>query len=218
MKLSILMVIVDVPLHSGRPHFFLRDAIESVRNGGHQNFELLIASDGPLPKAKEMIDGIGDERIRFVEMPRQHQWGHDHRNRLIGMATGDLIGFLDHDDAIAENALFKVASYAEKFPGRPLLLSIQMPAIVGGYVMRPALRFGSLAGSMLYAPRDLLAPLSSANGYSGDYDCLVQTITNAKEAGRPAEFLNDIGNMSRPWFGPMVAAAGYKMIRTCVWM
>jgi len=213
-KFTLITPIVDVPLGSGRPHFFLKDCIESVVGQIHQDWEWLIGSDGPLPRAKALIDGFKDDRIRFVEFERKGLWGNPQRNVLIEQAKGELIGFLDHDDCLFANSLSRADEYARLYPHRPLFFSIEMPH---HYTMEPRMQFGSLAGSMLICPKELIGRFTPEDGYSADYECIQQTLANAKYAGVEPIFSKAIINRSRPWWLKAVTAEGYKEVTICHW-
>ena len=74
----------------------------------HKNLEVIVVGDGPNPGAESGIARLGDERVRYTEVPKQvlpkdggTAWcvlGLDARNHGWDLATGDYIMGLDDDD------------------------------------------------------------------------------------------------------------------------
>ena len=78
------------------------DAVQSVLEQTHSNFELIIVDDNPADsearmKTRAVIDKINDERIAYVE--NEENCGPSiSRNNGIAHAQGEYITFLDDDD------------------------------------------------------------------------------------------------------------------------
>jgi glycosyltransferase involved in cell wall biosynthesis len=89
----------------------LAATIESVRAQTHQEWELVLVSDGPLDPwlacARPTLEA--DPRIAVVEAPFRGSPGAG-RNAGIARSRGELVAFLDHDDAFAASWLSAVAS------------------------------------------------------------------------------------------------------------
>ncbi len=103
-RISVLLPIYNVP----EP--YLRAAIESVRSQIYQNWQLCIADDNsPSPHVKRVVQeyAAADSRISYVFREKN---GHiaEATNSAAELATGDFIGFLDHDDELREHALYWV--------------------------------------------------------------------------------------------------------------
>jgi GT2 family glycosyltransferase len=100
---------VVMPVFDPDPHW-LRAAIESVRHQVYTNWELCITDDGSTnPEVRRVLgsyDGI-DQRIRVTYSDR-NQGIAAASNTAIAMASGEFVGFLDHDDELKPNALFEV--------------------------------------------------------------------------------------------------------------
>lgn len=65
------------------------------------------------PRIKEIADAYGDSRIRYRHLPSNGGIA-DNTNYGIAMAAGDYVGLLDHDDLLAENALYEMAVRIEQ--------------------------------------------------------------------------------------------------------
>ena len=102
-KLSVVM-----PTYNTDPDV-LTDAVESVLAQVYDNFELCIADDA---SSREETLGLlrhyaADERVhvRFLEENRGIAGA---TNAALELATGDYIGFLDHDDELKPHALAEI--------------------------------------------------------------------------------------------------------------
>lgn len=103
-KFSIL-----VPLYN-TPKIFLREMIQSVMAQTYGNWELCLA-DGS-DDGHAYVEGVVrelqkvDERIKYKRL-EQNLGISENTNNCAKMATGDYLGFLDHDDLLAPNALME---------------------------------------------------------------------------------------------------------------
>jgi len=96
----------------------LTQCIQSVLNQVYDNWELCLA-DGGSDKlyVKEVIKGFSkkDPRIKFVELSK-NQGIVGNSNEALKLATGEFVGFLDHDDMLAPFALFEVVKVLNSDP------------------------------------------------------------------------------------------------------
>ena len=106
LKISIL-----VPLYN-TPEKFLREMIDSVRRQSYAKWELVIVDAGSSDAVERIVGQIlketGETRIRY-----RHLWDNKgiagNTNEGIGMASGDYIALLDHDDFLTPDALYHMA-------------------------------------------------------------------------------------------------------------
>ena len=108
------------------PERFLREMIESVIAQTYGNWELCIADASPVietgkkndVKDKERQTALTavireyqdkDDRIRY-EILSENEGISGNTNEAIKMASGDFVGFLDHDDLLEPDALYEVMS------------------------------------------------------------------------------------------------------------
>lgn len=87
---------------------YLEHAIRSVLNQSYQNWELCISDDASTdPHVRKVLDAFarGDLRIKVAYRVKN---GHiaANSNSALKLATGEYVAMLDHDDQLAEQALF----------------------------------------------------------------------------------------------------------------
>jgi hypothetical protein len=86
------------------------EAIASVLNQTHEDFELLVVDDGSSDSTPEIVRSYTDSRIRVVS--RQHNVGvAAARNFGMQLAEADLIAFLDADDIAYPKRLEKQIAF-----------------------------------------------------------------------------------------------------------
>jgi GT2 family glycosyltransferase len=92
------------------PDEWLKRAIESVRAQIYGNWELCIVDDGSVrASVAETLDRYRtlDPRIKAMFLPRRSGIASA-SNQAIRLATGEFVGFLDHDDELSQDALYEV--------------------------------------------------------------------------------------------------------------
>ncbi len=95
---------------------WLRAAIDSVINQIYDNWELCIADDKSTePHVADVLNYYmkKDERIK-VKFLNDNLGVSSASNAAIAMATGEFIGFLDHDDELLTSALYEVVHLLNK--------------------------------------------------------------------------------------------------------
>src|SRR5262245_48957684 len=117
--ISILMPMFDTPVP------WLHEAVESVLAQVYQNWQLLLIDDGSteadLLRALPAL-GTRDRRIRLVRL-ESHQGISAALNRGLGLASGEWVTFLDHDDLLEPDALFQNVKLLQENPGLDLVYS-----------------------------------------------------------------------------------------------
>ena len=104
---------------------WLRKAIESVRAQIYPNWELCLVDDGSTkPEVKATLKEYRriDGRIK-VEFLEKNNGIAEATNRAIAMATGEFVGFLDHDDELTPDALFEVVKVLNQDPKLDVIYS-----------------------------------------------------------------------------------------------
>ncbi len=107
------------------PERFLREAIESVLAQAYPNWELCIADDASKERhVRKVLEKYAalDPRIKVIY---RAQNGHiaAASNSALALATGEFVGFLDHDDTLSPDALFEVALTINRYPDVDMLYS-----------------------------------------------------------------------------------------------
>lgn len=103
----------------------LQACLESVLAQTYPHWELCIADDASTaPHVRPLLEAAAarDARIRVTFRAAN---GHISQasNTALDMATGDFVALLDHDDVLAEHALFAVADALQQRPSAALLYS-----------------------------------------------------------------------------------------------
>ena len=82
---------------------YLRDALDSLCNQTHSNFEAICVNDGSTDNSLDILNEYAQKDSRFIVVSQENQGQGIARNKAIDMATGDYIFFLDPDDWIDNN-------------------------------------------------------------------------------------------------------------------
>lgn len=112
---------VIVPMYKTKEKFF-KDLVNCMINQTYSNWELCLADGSP-----EQNDNLKkyyekDERIKYKFL-NENLGIAGNTNSAIEMATGEYIALLDHDDILAEYALFEVVKCINKFPNSQFMYS-----------------------------------------------------------------------------------------------
>lgn len=103
----------------------LRACIESVRAQSYPHWQLCLVDDGSRgPEVARLASDYArvDTRIRFERL--EHNGGIARAsNAALEMATGEYVGFLDHDDVLQPHALAEVARHLDAHPETDVLYS-----------------------------------------------------------------------------------------------
>lgn len=103
------LISIVVPVYN-TPEEYLRQMLVSVLCQTYANWELCIANASP---SNEVVTKVLNEfvnmdaRIRSITIP-QNDGIAQNTNAAIRIAAGEYIGFLDHDDILAPDALYEV--------------------------------------------------------------------------------------------------------------
>ena len=101
---------IVIPVHNTNPTW-LRAAVASVRTQTYPNWELCLVDDGSTnPQTRAAFRSL--KLLRGVKTTRLKagQGIAGATNRGLALATGEFVGFLDHDDELKAGALFQVVS------------------------------------------------------------------------------------------------------------
>lgn len=187
------LISVIMPVYN-TPEKWLRRAIESVRNQIYPHWELCIADDAsPSVHVREILSEYRrmDPRIKVVF---REENGHISAasNSALELACGDFIALLDHDDELAEHALYMVATEIERHPDADLIYSDEDMIDEAGRRFKP--HFKSDWNPELILSQNFFCHLGVyrtslvqatggfINGYEGsqDYDLLLRCAASTK--------------------------------------
>lgn len=114
---------VVMPVHDPSPRDLMR-AVESVRAQVWPAVELCLVDDASRnPEVVRALDALGKEAgVRLRRLP-ENQGIAAATNAAIELATGDFLVFVDHDDALSQDALSRVAQALRVDPALDLVYS-----------------------------------------------------------------------------------------------
>src|SRR5680860_350528 len=107
------LISVIVPAFN-TPDKYLVPLIDSLKNQSYPNWQLCISDASTNMDRRDAISKIAksDKRIKYHYKKRLHI--SDNTNEGLKLATGDFVGFLDHDDMLSPHALEEIAIQINK--------------------------------------------------------------------------------------------------------
>lgn len=81
---------------------YIREQLESILKQIGSNDEIIISDDGSKDATQQVIESIGDKRIRYVKNTGTHGFTHNFENAL-RLARGEYIFLADQDDIWLDN-------------------------------------------------------------------------------------------------------------------
>jgi GT2 family glycosyltransferase len=188
-EISIVMPVYDTDDQ------WLRRSIESVRGQLYPHWELCIADDcSTAPHVRRILEEFAakDERIKVAF---RNTNGHISAasNTALGLASGEFVALLDHDDELTEHALYLVAEELNEHPGADLIYSDEDKIDSQGELKSPHFKTGwspDLFYSLNFIShlgvyrRKILEEIGGFRiGYEGsqDYDLALRTIERIPE-------------------------------------
>lgn len=112
----------------------LSRALESVMAQSFEDYELLVVDDGSTDATADVLSTFKDKRIHTIS---QENMGVGRaRNRALGEARGDLIAFLDSDDAWTPHHLSLATAFFDAHPVEDLYSSEFWEDFGQGYIVK----------------------------------------------------------------------------------
>jgi len=118
---------------------WLELAVNSVLNQAYANWELCLVDDASgQPHIKGMLRGYAgkDDRIK-VKFLTENLGIAGASNQAIALASGEFVGFLDHDDELRPDALYEVVKLLNRDRGLDLIYSDEDRIDARGNRMQP---------------------------------------------------------------------------------
>lgn len=112
---------VVVPMYNTKEKFF-KELIKCMMDQTYSNWELCLADGSPKQNDNLKKYYEQDERIKYKFL-NGNLGIAGNSNAAIEMATGDYIALLDHDDVLADYALYEIVYNLNKFPNAEFLYS-----------------------------------------------------------------------------------------------
>ena len=110
---------VVIPLYNRRD--LIARTIASVQQQTFQDFEVVVVDDGSRDRPEEVIDALGDPRVRLLR--QENRGGCAARNAGIDAARGRYVAFLDSDDSFLPHHLAQAHTFLEREPDVSLVFS-----------------------------------------------------------------------------------------------
>jgi len=192
--ISILM-----PVYNPDPKW-LTEAIESVKTQIYPNWELCIADDLSAESLRETIRDYTrqDNRIKATFL-KAHEGIAGATAQALSIANGQFVGFLDHDDKLAADALFEVARALNVRPELDFIYTDEDIIDEHGHRVDPFFKpdwSPDLLLSMNYVPhllvcrKEILLEVGSIRkGFEGaqDYDLALRVTERSNRIGHVAK-------------------------------
>ena len=142
------LISVVMPVYR-TPTPFLEEAIASVRAQTYPLWELVVANaSGPWPEVDEVLERAGqDERVRVIGI--ENRSIAENTNAAISATTGDYVAFLDHDDLLEPDALWRYATCIRERRETDLLYCDEDRLAPDGTPCLPAFKPGPNHGLLL---------------------------------------------------------------------
>ena len=101
------MISVLVPIYNVEP--YLEEAIESVMHQTYTNLEIILVDDGSIDGSGEICDRYQKKDSRIMVIHQENRGVSAARNAGLDICKGEMIAFLDSDDAFCEDMLQKMS-------------------------------------------------------------------------------------------------------------
>ncbi len=116
------LISIVIPLYNTKPLFF-HQLMRTLQKQTYTNWEVCMCDGSITPTIRKIAEKY-QERLgnRFkITYPGENLGISGNTNEAIKLATGDFIGFMDHDDILAENALHEIVSALNDNPDTEFL-------------------------------------------------------------------------------------------------
>jgi glycosyltransferase involved in cell wall biosynthesis len=107
-RISVIMPVFNAERH-------VREAIGSLLAQTFSDFELIVIDDGSTDESLQVVQGIGDPRLRLLQNA-SNLGAAETKNRGIENARAEFIAFLDADDLAFPERLAEQLDYLERNP------------------------------------------------------------------------------------------------------
>lgn len=101
MKYSIIVPVYNVEK-------YIDKCLNSILNQTYENFEVIIVNDGTPDNSQKIIDKYAEKDMRFKAFIKKNGGLSDARNYGLKHVTGDYIFFIDSDDYIEPELLYRI--------------------------------------------------------------------------------------------------------------
>lgn len=163
--------------------------IRSILEQDYGNLEVIVVGDCCTDATAELISGLADSRLRFINLPergrypeeREWRWmvaGTVPMNHALSLVRGDFVAHLDDDDRYAPDRIGKLVRFAQQQRADLVWHPFWQQTPSGGWVLNPSDRLihGQVTTSVLFYHRWFARIPWDINAYKyrepGDYNRL----------------------------------------------
>ena len=134
------LISVVMPVYNTDPAV-LAAAVDSVRDQAYDRWQLCLADDASTrPETVELLDRLaGDPQLRVVRLERNAGIS-EATNAALGVAEGDYVAFMDHDDLLKPHALAQVVRWINADPELDVIYSDEDKVDRSGHLGDPHLK------------------------------------------------------------------------------
>ena len=117
MQLSIITPAYNVEKYINR-------CLDSIynQNFDEKEYEVIIINDGSIDKTESIINEYVNKHGNLRLINQKNQGASIARNTGLKLAKGDLIWYVDSDDAITDNSISNVIKYCKEYPNSDFLI------------------------------------------------------------------------------------------------
>lgn len=106
---------IDVIIPTYNREKMIERAVRSVLEQSYDNINVIVVDDCSTDHTEQIVEKIGDARIKFYKLPQNGGAGHA-RNEGVKLASAELIAFHDSDDVWRPEKLERQMDYWGKHP------------------------------------------------------------------------------------------------------
>jgi glycosyltransferase involved in cell wall biosynthesis len=116
---------------------YFKSTAESVLNQTYENWEWCIVDDGSCdPVLSGYLESIKSDKIKVL-LNNKNRGIVSSTNDALSMATGNFVGFLDHDDLLDKDALLHIALMCKEHPEADLIYTDEDKVLEDGRFVGP---------------------------------------------------------------------------------
>lgn len=104
---------VSICIPTFNRQYYIQKTLESIYSQAFTDFEVVILDDGSTDATAEMIKALNLPKLNYYY--QQNRGDAAARNRLIGLANGKYLSFMDSDDLFCEGALDNLVQAIESY-------------------------------------------------------------------------------------------------------